>query len=79
MNVYFRNSQGEKRMIAKNVTDKDEAWQVIHKFLDDHNFKSYYTRMWYKDGYTWYDVGSHTEFFMVDCNVLGDKNEHDVG
>ena len=33
-------------------------------------FKRYYTRIWYQDGRTHYDVGSHTEFFhwegMVD-------------
>ena len=26
--------------------------------------------MWYADGYTWYDVGSHTEFFCVDANLM---------
>ena len=26
--------------------------------------------MWYNDGYTWYDVGSHTEFFLVDANMM---------
>lgn len=26
-------------------------------------FKSYYTRVWYNEGRTHYDVGSHTEFF----------------
>ena len=36
-----------------------------NKFLDDHNYKSYYTRMWNDEhGNTWYDVGSYTEFFV---------------
>ena len=26
--------------------------------------------MWYADGYTWYDVGSYTEFFCVDVNLM---------
>ena len=37
-------------------------------FLDDHNYVSYYTRVWTVDGVTWFDVGSHTEFF-----TWGDK------
>lgn len=71
MNVYFRDSFGKKRLLAENISNKEEAWKVMKKFMDDSNFKCYYTRMWYSDGYTWYDVGSHTEFFLVDENVMG--------
>ena len=71
MNVYFRDSHNEKRLLAENVLDKKEVWKVIQKFLNDHNFKSYYTRIWYSDNYTWFDVGSHTEFFLVDENLMG--------
>lgn len=70
MNLYFRDSNGDKRLIASNLQLEEEIWGHIQKFLDDHNFKSYYTRMWYKNGYTWYDVGSHTEFFLVDANIM---------
>ena len=69
MNLYFRDSYGDKRLIAPNLQLEKEIWEHIQKFLDDHHFKSYYTRVWYKDGYTWYDVGSHTEFFLVDANI----------
>ena len=68
MNLYFRDSYGKKRLIASDLQSKEAIWEHIQKFLDDHNFKSYYTRMWYADGYTWYDVGSHTEFFCVDAS-----------
>ena len=70
MNLYFRDSNGDKRLIASNLQLEKEIWGHIKKFLDDHNFKSYYTRMWYKNGYTWYDVGSHAEFFLVDANLM---------
>lgn len=70
MNLYFRDSNGDKRLIASNLQLEKEIWTHIQKFLDDHNYKSYYTRMWYKNGYTWYDVGSHAEFFLVDANLM---------
>lgn len=70
MNVYFRDSFGRKRLLER-VDTKEQVWGVIKKFLDDHYFTSYYTRMWFNDGYTWYDVGSHTEFFLVDENLMG--------
>lgn len=70
MNLYFKDSYGNKRLIAPNLQLEKEIWVHIQKFLDDHNYKSYYTRMWYNDGYTWYDVGSHTEFFLVDANMM---------
>lgn len=71
MNVYFRDSHGKKRLLMSNVYTPEQAWKVMKKFMDDHNFTSYYTRIWFKDGYTWYDVGSHTEFFLVDENLMG--------
>ena len=70
MNLYFRDSGHNKRLIAPNLQSEKEVWLHINKFLNEHNFKSYYTRIWYKDGYTWCDVGSHTEFFMVDANLI---------
>ena len=70
MNLYFKDSHGKKRLIASDLQLKEEVWEHIQKFLDDHNFISHYTRMWYADGYTWYDVGSHTEFFCVDANLM---------
>ena len=75
MNLYFRDSHGEKRLMASDLQSKEEVWEHIQKFLDDHNFKSYYTRMWYADGYTWYDVGSHTEFFCVDASGRGNYED----
>ena len=70
MNLYFRDGYGRKRLIASNLQLEKEIGKHIQKFLDDHYFKSYYTRMWYENGYTWYDVGSHAEFFLVDANIM---------
>ena len=70
MNLYFRDSHGKRRLIAQDVPTKENIWKHIKRFLDDHNFKSYYTRVWYEDGFTWYDVGSHTEYFLVDANMM---------
>lgn len=70
MNLYFIVPFKKRRLIASNLQDEKEISQQIKKFLDDHDFKSYYTRTWYENGYTWYDVGRHTEFFIVDANLM---------
>lgn len=77
MNVYFRDSHGKKRLLRENVATKEEAWKIMQKFMDDHDFKCYYTRIWYSDGYTWFDVGSHTEFFLIDDDLMEQyESEH---
>lgn len=75
MNLYFKNSQGKKRIIAENLSSSKEIFKHINKFLEDHNYKSYYTRMWHDGKYTIYDVGSHTEFFLVDADMMGSDND----
>ena len=70
MNLYFRDRYGNKRLIASNLQFDKEIWKNIQKFLDEHNFKSYYVRTWYANGFTWYDVGSHSEFFLLDANMM---------
>ena len=61
-NLYFQRSNGEHRLLVPDVTE-DEALKEVKKFMDEHNFKSYYTRSWETDGVKWYDVGSWSEFF----------------
>ena len=65
MKLIFKNSRGKERVIAEPST-AEEIFKEINKFLDDHNFKSYYTRVWEEDGRLKFDVGSHTEFFYVE-------------
>lgn len=68
MTLYFEDSYGTTRVIAEPTTE-EEAMREIHKFCDDRNFKIYYTRSWVdNNGFKVFDVGSHTEFFYLDCN-----------
>lgn len=69
MTVYFKNSQGVSRVIG-TVSTVEEANAVIKQFLDDRSYISYYWRWWQKDGMTHIDVGSHTERFWIDKEVL---------
>lgn len=70
-NLYFQRSNGEYILLLENCLEA-EASKKINQFLDEHNFKSYYTRTWNtEDGNKHYDVGSWSEFFIwgfVDIN-----------
>ena len=68
MVLYFENCYGEMRELAAVITMK-EARTHIKTFLDAHNYKSYYYRMWVRNGYVVIDVGSHTEFFKISCGT----------
>jgi hypothetical protein len=62
--LYFENSYGQRRLIGEPQND-NEAYKMISDFCKERNFKIYYTRMWSTpNGEKWYDVGSHTEFFI---------------
>ena len=65
MKLFFKNGKGEERVIAEPL-NREEVNNEINKFLDEHNFKSYYTRVWEADGRLILDVGSHTEFFILE-------------
>ena len=65
MKLIFENSFKEERVIA-DVNNVTEIFNEINKFLDERNFKSDYSRVWFNDGRMVIDVGSHTEFFLVD-------------
>ena len=62
-NLYFKDSRGNYRLLHENVKET-EVGTLIQIFLDEHNFKSYYTRSWETENGIMYDVGSHTEFFL---------------
>lgn len=68
MKLIFQNSRQEERLLAECST-LEEIHNEINKFLYEHNFKSYYTRVM-PDGdnpnRVILDVGSYTEFFIVD-------------
>lgn len=62
--VIFQNSRKQEREIG-TAADMNGAYDVIDKFLDEHNFKSYYKRVWEENGRTKVDVGSWSEFFYI--------------
>lgn len=64
MKLYFKNSQGKERLIAECET-LNEIHEEISDFLDEHNFKCYYTRSWGDEKGVTIDFGSHLEFFIL--------------
>ena len=63
--VIFENSKKQEREIGAAV-DMNGAYKVIDKFLDEHNYKSYYKNIYeIKKGKTRVDVGSWSEFFYI--------------
>ena len=62
-NLYFKRSNGTFLLIAENKT-KESAVDEILAFLERHNYKSHYIRVW-GDKVVTYDVGSWTEFFYL--------------
>lgn len=66
MKLYFENSRCQRRIIAEPETE-EEANREIRKFCEERNFTIYYTRSWRNnEGLKVYDVGSWTEFFLLD-------------
>ena len=65
MKLFFQNSRGEERVIAE-PSNREEVNNEINKFLDEHKFKSYYTRVWEENGRLIFDVGSWSEVFILD-------------
>lgn len=64
MILYFKNSYGLRREIGRPTSLKG-ARLLIQAFLEAHHYKSYYTREWEENGEHWFDVGSHSEFFIA--------------
>ena len=79
MKLNFENSIGVERCIAE-VSNIDEAHLQIRKFLDEHNFKSNYTRRWNpQPWHTVFDVGSHTEFFhLYDEEMMNREQQSNI-
>lgn len=72
MKLYFENSYGKRRLIG-TPSDSDASWKLIKDFCDERDYKIPYIRYWTtSDGERYYDVGSHTEFF-IEVNEDGDN------
>ena len=62
--VEFGQKLDKSRVIGEADTVK-ECHQIIMKFLEDRNYKSYYQRMWVENKKVIIDVGSWSEFFWI--------------
>lgn len=68
--LYFVNSENEETFIT-SIEDRKEGsksiFKEINKFIKEKNpnYKIYYIRQWEEGNKTWYDVGSHSEFFFT--------------
>lgn len=68
--VYFINpSKRTSREIGKGRT-LHQTYKIISRFLDNHNYKSPYQRMWEDGDGIWVDVGSWSEFFCIKEEVI---------
>ena len=66
MKLLLRSSNGNERIIAE-ISSLDEANIEIDKFLEEHNYISYYRRLWNEsDNRMVIDVGSWSEFFVLE-------------
>lgn len=66
-NLYFQDACGDERLVKADLRE-DEVCSTITEYVHtlNPNYKIYYTRFWLSDaGDTIYDVGSHTEFFIL--------------
>ena len=62
--LYFENSRGQRRIIGA-PNSEEESWQLIKNFCDERHFNIPYVRTWITpDQEKYYDVSSHTEFFV---------------
>ena len=63
-NMYFKRKNGTYILLLKDCTEKD-GWKAAHEFMTEHNFQAPYIRTWYDPSENkWFDVGSHSEFFV---------------
>ncbi len=66
MVLLLQNSQGKERIIAEPI-NKREVIEEINKFLDEHNYKSYYFNICeYEENKLRIDFGSWSQFFLID-------------
>lgn len=65
-NLYFIRSNGERILVEPKIKE-DNTIKFIKKFVKEKNpnFEIYYIRSWKTEEGIMYDVGSHTEFFLL--------------
>ena len=65
--LYFRDGFGKHRIVTRNLSTMDEVMRNIYSYVSKLNpsYKIYYVRQWIEYDNIWFDVGSHTEFFIL--------------
>lgn len=67
--LYYKSGKTLKEIAQFDASDDLDASKkaavAYNKYCDDRGFKIYYTRCWNTDKETIFDVGSHTEFFVL--------------
>lgn len=64
--LYFQDHTGRKRFIGL-AGSLEDAFREVTNFLRKRNYESYYSRYWIKEnGDIVIDVGSHSEFFIIE-------------
>jgi hypothetical protein len=66
--IYFENSRKIRTKIGEAETVYD-VYEIVNKFLEDHNYISYYKRLNNLGSEYQLDVGSHSEFFYFSVNI----------
>ena len=64
MKVIFDHIDGNKTVLGE-ATNKQDAWKIVKKFMDVHNYHSPYQRISLieNERRVWMDVGSWSESF----------------
>lgn len=66
--IYFENSRTIRTKIGEAETMYD-VYEIVNKFLEDHNYISYHKRLNNLGSEYQLDVGSHSEFFYFNVNI----------
>lgn len=63
MKVIFDHSDGRKSVLGE-ATNKQDAWKIVKKFLDEHDYHSPYQRITFnpEKRSVWMDFGSWVQF-----------------
>lgn len=67
-NLYFENKDGTEILVCKNApTVEDGLFKIMINYLDKNypGREIWYWRGWTKDNITYFDFGSHVEFFYL--------------
>lgn len=67
MRLIFQHSNGRETIVCNDATE-DNVLTKINEFVAklNPNYKVYYIREWQVKRGIKYDVGSHTEFFLLE-------------